>query len=197
MTLHLPSFVSRPDLVTVVAILGALLGVYLFLRGFSLLHRTSVATPIAPPQDTRPTNTTVTFTSHISDMAARNARAEVVRLTPDQSDSSSLKSQQARIAAALLKAGVPSPVSWNTARRHDANGGQLASSELMNLHALQTAKLKVGEDLSVKSDRPLKSARKEINPKKPSGTKPTWMLWLGGALALTSVYALAFHFGLL
>jgi len=102
-------------------------------------------------------------------------------------------SQQSRIAAALHKAGISNPVSWNGGANQSNGNVQIADDELKNLPAFQTEKLKYTQTQSVPSDH-----GRRLHPEKAKSTgKAGWMLWLGGALALTGAYALSFHLGLL
>jgi hypothetical protein len=178
--------------VTTVAALGTLLGIYLFIRGFRRLPRVPLARTIVTPQPALPAARVVTISSRISDELVMNADAEVIRLTPEQSVGASSMSQQSRIAAALHKAGIASAASWN--RGTDQSGDDIQSArDAKNLPALQTEKLKVTADQSAPSDR---AASVHCEKTKPS-TRAGWLLWLGGALALTGAYVLAFHLGLL
>lgn len=197
LTFHFPSFLSRPDLVTVIAVLGVLLGVYLFIRGFRLLQRTPIANSILPATSALPPKTVVTITSRISDEIAKNSPSEVIRLSPEQSAGASSMSQQSRIAAALHKAGIANPVSWKRGPDESGDAVHRPGTEPKNLPPLQTQKLRV-----TRAEFPAPETISKPSPEKPkthksSGTKPGWMLWLGGALALAGAYALAFHFRLL
>jgi hypothetical protein len=197
LTVHFPSFLSRPDLLTVVSTLGVLLGVYLFVRGFRLLQHAPVANSIMPAPSALPPKTVVTITSRISDEIARNSQSEVIRLSSEQSAGGSLMSQQSRIAAALHKAGIANPVPWNGAAEQSAEGKRLAGNEPKNLPPLQTQKLKVTRSEPPPPPSSRKANSEKTNSIQRSSHKPGWMLWLGGALALAGAYALAFHFRLL
>jgi hypothetical protein len=197
LTFHFPSFLSRPDLVTVIGTLGLLLGVYLFIRGFRRLQRAPVANSILPASSAVPPETVVTITSRISDEIVKNSSAEVIRLSPEQSAGASLMSQQSRIAAALNKAGMANPVSWNGGTDQGADGVRRTGNEPKNLPPLQTQKLRVTRAEFPAPERISTTNTEEKKPAKTVDRKPGWMLWLGGALALAGAYALAFHFRLL
>jgi len=183
--------------VTVIAAQGALLGVYLFIRGFRLLQHSPIANSIAPAPSPLPPKTVVTITSRISDEIAKNSQSEVIRLSPEQSAGASLMSQQSRIAAALHKAGSANPVPWYDAADQSGDGKRLAGNEPKNLPTLQTQKLQVTRPEPPAPQSPRKTHSEKTNLAKRSAHKPGWMLWLGGALALAGAYALAFHFRLL
>lgn len=195
LTFHFPSL-SRPDLVTVIAALGILLGAYLFIRGFRLLQHTPIASSIVPAPSALPPKTVVTITSRISDEIAKNSQSEVIRLSPEQSAGASSMSQQSRIAAALHKAGIANPVPWNAAADKTGDGVRLAGRDPKNLPPLQTQKLQVTRTEPPAPQRPRTNSEKTRSTKS-SAHKSGWMLWLGGALALAGAYALAFHFRLL
>jgi hypothetical protein len=197
LTFHFPSFLSRPDLVTVIAALGVLLGIYLFIRGFRLLQRPPIASSVVPAPPAPPAETVVTITSRISDEIAKNSQSEVIRLSPEQSAGASLMSQQSRIAAALHKAGIANSAPWKGGTDQSRDGVRFPGSEPKNLPSLQTRKLQGTRTEAPAPQSSLKTNSEKTKSTKPSTHKPGWMLWLGGALALAGAYALAFHFRLL
>lgn len=197
LTFHLPSLFSRPDLVTVIAALCTSLGVYLFVLGYRRIQHVPIASSVVPAPSAPPEETVVTITSRISDEIVKNSSAEVIRLSPEQSAGASSMSQQSRIAAALNKAGIANPVSWNGGTDKSGDGVRRSNTEPKNLPTLQTQKLKVTRAEFPAPERIPKSSSEAPKLSKSSGSKTDWMLWLGGALALAGAYALAFHFRLL
>jgi hypothetical protein len=105
-------------------------------------------------------------------------------------------SQQGKIAAALLKAGIPSPASW----ANDAGTTvDVAASHTKTPPVLQTSKLKVTQS-SPTSDTSRTNEPNRNEPPRKASSKRTpkssaWMLWTGVALVVFSVYLVAAHFG--
>ena len=106
-------------------------------------------------------------------------------------------SQQGKIAAALLKAGIPSPASWNTDSSATVD---VAASTTKTPPALQTSNVKVTQSPPIPPVTSHKYEPTRDDPKKPIPPKHipknyAWMLWTGVALFVLSVYLLAAHFG--
>jgi hypothetical protein len=200
----LPFSLHSSEVVLIVAALGAIGGLSLFFHGFSLLqqrwpvpaHRpaklaahavptTTLTTPAATPSGTEDT---LTSESH--------ARAEIIQLTPHDATeiSSASMTQQGRIAAALLKAGVPSPTTWSTEPVHAAirvdeppasNPTSIASDAEVS-RALQ-------QNASASAVRI--AGLNQAPPSHPSHWKPSLMIWGGPALTLVCIYVLASRLG--
>jgi len=125
----------------------------------------------------------------------RSARPEVIKLTPQEpvDASSASMTQQGRIAAALLKAGIPSPATWThesmqvTVRVEDRS----ASKPTPTTEAEVSRVLQQGANAS---DFRIPALNKP-NPRHPSNWKATAMIWGGPALALACIYVMAAHLG--
>jgi hypothetical protein len=180
---------------------GAVAGLYFFFRGFWLLqHQPHLLADIAPKTQPAITTLTTTFTTEGSDTLA--ADSEVIRLTPHgESAGGAPVTQQGRIAAALLKAGISNPASWSTtddssqgtvrvADPPPKNGRRSASAlQALDLNAFKTLKQAGGHPaLRIPAAAP--------NSAGPSfGWKPALMIWGGPVLTLACLYLLAAHFG--
>jgi hypothetical protein len=140
------------------------------------------------------------------DYSSRSAAPQVVRLSPDQSPASaSDMTQQQKIAAALLKAGVSNPAAWSAAGvtpstatvRGSLKSSTYASAPDGSAEAPQTTPLD-GFDprppvvLMKGRNNPtfLISWRSQHDVARSLGWKCTLMIWGGPALALLSLYAL-------
>jgi hypothetical protein len=196
---HLPFSLSGANALPIAATLGALSGLYLFFRGFSLLHRKPVTPAVSPTQKPAPITTatlTTTFSTQGRDSLTRDSSAEVIRLsTPvhEPSDATSM-SQQGKIAAALLRAGIPNPASWSHTSERARVSIKVANTTTKGPASEPSAEAKVppvrkgsSEPAALRVDSPTAAA------KSPS-RKLAWMLWGGAVLALASLYLLAAHF---
>jgi hypothetical protein len=184
-------------------VFGAVAGLYFFFRGFLLLqHKAHALGDIAPKTQPAITTLTTTFTTEGSDTLARTSNSEVIRLTPHgESAGGAPVTQQGRIAAALLKAGISNPASWSTTDYHSQstvrvedppakNGsGSTSTLQALDLNAFKTLKQAAGHPaLRIPAAAP--------NPAGPSfGWKPALMIWGGPVLTLACLYILAAHFG--
>jgi hypothetical protein len=173
----------------ILAALCGLLGLFLFIRGFLLLQRSGTK-HATPRLQSSPTKTVAAIAARPAQISAANVRTEVIRLTTDDAAATVTMSQQGKIAAALLKAGVPSPASWSTdsASTVDIANGAKTSP------ALQAPKLKVTQP----DTRPAVSGNSEpknTHPAKQPKKNEAWMVWTGVVLTLISVYVLAARFG--
>jgi len=118
---------------------------------------------------------------------------EVIQLSPSESqpnDSASM-TQQGKIAAALLKAGIPNPVTWsshNEVRVIDPPGelGPSATKQAEDVsRVLQQGA--TAEPVILPSFQQTK--RHSVN------WKTNLMIWGGPSLTLACIYVLAAHFG--
>jgi len=118
---------------------------------------------------------------------------EVIQLSPSESqpnDSASM-TQQGKIAAALLKAGIPNPVTWssrNEVRVIDAPGelGPSATKQAEDVsRVLQQGA--TAEPVVLPSFLQTKSHSVDWNT--------NLMIWGGPSLTLACIYLLAAHFG--
>ena len=181
----------------ILATFCGVLGLVLFLRGFSRLRHHATTTSITPRLESSALKPAAAAAARISQMSMTSVKPEVIRLTIDEAPAAVSMSQQGKIAAALLKAGVPSPASWNT----DQGGTvDVAASSTKTPPTLQTSKLKVAQSPTIPPVTPPRNDPNSNAPKKPVPPKRTtknsaWMLWTGVALFVLSVYLLAAHFG--
>jgi hypothetical protein len=195
--LHLPFALSGSNAVLILATFCGVLGLVLFLRGFSRLRHHATTTSITPKRESSALKPAAMVAARISQLSLTNVRPEVIRLTTDEVPAAVSMSQQGKIAAALLKAGVPSPASWNT----DQGGTvDVAASSTKNPPTLPTPKLKVTQSPTIPALVSPKSEPNSNAPKKPVPPKRTtknsaWILWTGVALFVLSVYLIAAHFG--
>jgi hypothetical protein len=183
---------------------GAVTGLYFFFRGFLLLQHKAHALGNSTPK-THPAITTITttFTTEESDTLARSSSSEVIRLTPanDGSNGVAPATQQGRIAAALLKAGISNPASWSTTDDQSPGTVRVAYPPAKNgsssTSALQALDLNVFKTLKPAARNPaLRIPATAPNPAGPSfGWKPALMIWGGPVLTLACIYILADHFG--
>jgi hypothetical protein len=188
------------ELILVAAALGAIAGLSFFFHGFSLLQQRWPA-PVHRPVKTSASNTgsaeaATSSEAKISDSAAaetRSARPEVIKLTPQEpvEASSASMTQQGRIAAALLKAGIPSPATWSnqsmqvTVRVEEQSARPAQTSEADVSRVLQQ-----GANASEFRIPALNS-----DATRASTWKVTAMIWGGPALTLSCIYILASRLG--
>ena len=185
----------------IAAALGAIAGLTLFFHGFSLLQQRWPSPTYRPAKPSPPTLTATQAesTSEPQNTAAarnepRSSRAEVIKLTPQDSGElgSVSMTQQGRIAAALLKAGVPSPATWSN-----------ESVQVTVRMTEQSAKPSPAPDTEV--SRVLQQGATASQFRIPalnttaqchaSNWKATLMIWGGPALTLTCIYILAARLG--
>jgi len=142
---------------------------------------------------------------HIGSMAQRlamqpDARHEVIRLSPESApEKSSDMTQQQKIAAALMKAGISNPVAWAAAGVSSAGGLQVLTDPATSGNSSGQA----GSAASANAfdPRPPVVLRKGTNNKtfliswrsqqevaRSLGWKCMLMIWGGPALALLSLY---------
>ncbi len=126
-------------------------------------------------------------------MLRRESRPEVIQLSGSErqpNDSVSM-TQQGRIAAALLKAGIPNPATWsaqNEARVIDTPG-ELEPSENQKAEDVSRV-LQQGA-----TAEPVKLPSLQPAPGHSMDWKANLMIWGGPALTLACIYVLAAHFG--
>ncbi len=143
----------------------------------------------------------------IYDKAISTASTRVVRLSPDSGPTkTSDMTQQQKIAAALMKAGISNPAAWDAAgvapsaiaTEGDPNGSQHSSASSVTTQAPQQPAAPTSFDqhpsvvLMKGKNNPtfLISWRSQRDLARSLGWKCTPMIWGGPALALLSLYAL-------
>jgi hypothetical protein len=202
---HLPFSLSGSGVLLISVAVGALAGLYLFFRGFFLLQRKhSVAgvSPVETPAATSTITTTTAFTTRGSNPLTRDPHGEVIRLSPSEATPNGTASmtQQGKIAAALLKAGIPNPASWSAPGDHALTAVRAADSLSKARSATSPA-----QTLDRKGSDFLKRSADSATLQHPSHSqhheaesfpgKPALMIWGGPVLTLTCIYILAAHFG--
>jgi hypothetical protein len=200
LNVSLPFSLHPGNVLLIAAALGAIAGLSLFFHGFSLLqqrwpapvHRpakiTAQAVTIPTPDPPGGTGTPARET--------RSARSEVIQLTPHEGGeiSSASMTQQGRIAAALLKAGVPSPATWSTESTH---ASVRVADPLANTQPSSASDAEISRVLqqgATASEFRI-PALNQSTPGHSSHWKATLMIWGGPALTLACIYILAAHLG--
>jgi hypothetical protein len=201
----LPFSLHSSDVVLIAAALGAIGGLSLFFHGFSLLqqrwpvpvHRPA-KTAAHPVTSTTLSAPTETPSGGAGDTPTRDprTRAEVIKLTPHDSVeiSSASMTQQGRIAAALLKAGVPSPATWPTEPAHTAVRVEEPSANKESSSASDAEVSRVLQQGASASAVRI-AGLNQTAPRHASNWKPTLMIWGGPALTLACIYVLASRLG--
>jgi hypothetical protein len=187
---------SSPLLIA--AALGAIAGLYFFFHGFSLLqdrhyehargllqkttHGVTVAAPAA-------------ITVHNGDTLKRES-PEVIHLSSSeeiQIDSASM-TQQGKIAAALLRAGIRNPVTASTNRLQTSVADAPASESTAQTQESNTDVARVLQKSANALEIPLPSLS-SATPRPSTPWKASAMIWGGPALTLACIYILAAHLG--
>lgn len=182
-----PFSITGSGILMVFAALGAIAGLFFFFHGFSRLQERRFSAP-------RVTKTPVRVPPALpkaADAPKRNSH-EVIQLTPveTQANGSESMTQQGKIAAALLRAGIPNPVTW--ADHHGEN-------EIRVVDEAESESAKTAEHVEV--SRVLQKSNALALPL-PTRDQPytadrntSLMIWGGPALTLACIYILAAHFG--
>ena len=192
MNFHLPFVFLGSNAVLILAAFSGVLGLVLFLRGFSRLAHHTTTTSITPKLASSAIKPAAAVATRISQLSTTSVKPEVIRLTSDEAPVTVSMSQQGKIAAALLKAGIPSPATWTT----DPGATEdVAASGTKNPPTLPTSKLKVTQSPTIPPVTSPKNNPKKTSPPKRTTKNSAWMLWAGVALFVLSVYLLAAHFG--
>jgi len=177
----------------IAAAIGAVTGLFFFFHGFSLLqeHRLSAARTMVKAADVGTSATTATNLRKPADSGKREPRAEVIKLSSSENppnDASSM-SQQAKIAAALMKAGIPNPMAWSA---HEEVRVIDPPSEPESSPAAKEAEVSRVLQQSASAESVRLPSRKGSDP---MDWKTRLMIWGGPALTLACIYTLAAHFG--
>jgi hypothetical protein len=199
----LPFSLHSSEVVLIVAALGAIGGLSLFFHGFSLLQQRWPVPAHRPVKTAAHAVTTTTLstaldTSGPGDTPTRDShtRAEVIKLTPHDGEEiiSASMTQQGRIAAALLKAGVPSPATWSSEPVHTAVRVQEPSAN-NDSTAASNAELSRVLQQGASASAVRVAGLNQSPPGHASHWKPTLMIWGGPALTLACIYVLAARLG--
>ena len=186
----LPFSATASGILMVFAALGAMAGLFFFLHGFSRLQerrfsaaRVVTKTPVRVPATTNPRN---------ADAPKHNSH-QVIQLTPleTQANGSESMTQQGKIAAALLRAGIPNPVTWAD---HPTQNEIRIADEAESEPAPEAGEVRLSRVLQQKSNAPaLPLPTRDQNYS--VDRKTSLMIWGGPALTLACIYILASHFG--
>ena len=186
----LPVPLHESTAVLVPAALGAIGGLYSFFHGFSILQQQRPLPIGLPTRSTVHHSTPVADAAGTADLPKPEPRTEVIQLSPEDSQVSSvLMTQQGKIAAALLKAGIPSPATWTdestSVRVEDPPSPQASLPPVET--KVSVAREPSGSDL----------AFPELQSEASQSAKQKAMLfiWGGPVLTLACIYFLVAHLG--
>jgi hypothetical protein len=195
---YLPFPPSESGILMIPVALGAIAGLFFFFHGFSLLQSRRQVTGHSASKEAGQAatiTTTTTFTTKGGDTPKRDSQAEVILLSPADSQQigSVSMTQQGKIAAALLKAGVPNPATWPVDR---AQTGVRVADPPASERA-QTPNAEVSRVLQQGAAAPAfrLPALNQNSPRDGSNLKATLMIWGGPMLTLACIYTLAAHLG--
>lgn len=186
----LPFSVSASGILMVFAAVGAIAGLFFFFHGFSRLQerRFSAARVVAKT----PVRAPATTNTKTTDVAKRNSH-EVIQLSPVdmQPNGSESMTQQGKIAAALMRAGIPNPATWAD---HNAHNKVRVADEPESEEAEAAKDVEVCRVLQQKSNAVVLPLPTRDLSHTADG-KTSLMIWGGPALTLACIYILAAHFG--
>ena len=175
----------------ILAALGAVAGLFSFFHGFSLLQERRLSSARAVRKaPAHAANLTATHATKGADLK-RHSHAEVIQLTPleNQASDSASMTQQGKIAAALLKAGIPNPVVWSA--QQDVRVIDPPSDSARSAATKEADVSRVLQQGATAEPVHLPS----LHPIPPMDWKARLMIWGGPALTLACIYSLAAHFG--
>ena len=180
---------QQSAVVLIPAALGAIGGLYSFFHGFSILQQQRPLPVSLPVKSTAHASKPASEVPGSPDTPKRESRTEIIQLTPEKASTSSvLMTQQGKIAAALLRAGIPSPSSWSESQ---------SSVRVAELRAEQSplpsfeAKISVVLQPGISTFPTPESRRAQESAKR----KAMALIWGGPILTLCCVYFLAAHLG--
>jgi hypothetical protein len=181
--------VSGSGVLMIVAALGAVAGMFCFFHGFSLLQeqRVTPARTVAKVSTHSCSVKTTAIKPKSANLSKRDSH-EVIQLSPtgNRPSESAAMTQQGKIAAALLKAGIPNPVTWSAPVEVTAvieEKAQAAGADVSRVLQQGT----VADTFHI-------PALEQNFPHSP-GWKYSLMIWGGPTLTLGCIYILAAHFG--
>jgi len=187
-TLSVP--LQQSAVVLIPAVLGAIGGLYSFFHGFSILQQQRPLPVSLPAKSTAHASKPVEVPNS-SDTAKRESRTEVIQLTPENASTSSvLMTQQGKIAAALLRAGIPSPATWTDEADRSSVRVAEVPTEKSPLPSFE-AKISVVLEPGTSTFPTAESRRAQESAKR----KAMLLIWAGPTLTLACVYFLAAHLG--
>jgi len=188
-TLSVP--LQQSAVVLIPAVLGAIGGLYSFFHGFSILQQQRPLPVSLPAKSTAHASKPVLDVANSSDTPKRESRTEVIQLTPENASTSSvLMTQQGKIAAALLRAGIPSPATWTDEADRSSVRVAEVPTEKSPLPSFE-AKISVVLEPGTSTFPTAESRRAQESAKR----KAMLLIWAGPTLTLACVYFLAAHLG--
>jgi hypothetical protein len=175
------------------AVVGVVGGLYSFFHGFSILQQQRPLPVSLPAKSTAHACKPVTVVAQDTATAKREARTEIIQLSSEQgTTSAALMTQQGKIAAAMLRAGIPNPAT--STNDSDGNSVRVADrpSAPASMPPIETKVSVVMDRATAGSPLPgLESTFEQQSAKR----KAMLLIWGGPALTLTCVYFLAAHLG--
>jgi hypothetical protein len=187
--------------ILMIAAVGAITGLYFFFHGFSLLQQRALLSKRGyaqkPPQNSVICSTT-TFTPHDSNTLKLDSQHEVIHLSPNdtpQADSASM-TQQGKIAAALLKAGIRNPVTVadNRVQTEVRLREQISHEQSTKPQVSGADVFRALQKTATAAEIPLPSLEAKA-VRTPSAWEANVMIWGGPALTLVCIYVLASRLG--
>ena len=176
---------------------GALLGLYLFLHGCILLQRRTGRSTAKTPALSEMVSTSTIFFGQGKEPPLSSTR-EIIRLSSHSAPPDN-NTQQAKIAAALLKADVLSPASWTAPEDRARAMVDLADEHTVRRivpgNLVQSLDLNASKILVKGGSRDAPHRFGEGASVQPLHWKPAVMVWGGPILTLACLYVLALHFG--
>ena len=198
-TLHFywPIALSPSDLPMIPIVTGALLGLYLLLHGCVLLQRRNGNSRSKTPVLAQMVSTSRIFSTQVKEPTLSSTR-EIIRLSPDNALPDN-NTQQGKIAAALLKAGVSHPASWTATEDQSHTVVDLADEQTVRRvppgDLVQSLDFNASKILGKSGSRGRPHILAESTSVQPFHWKPAVMAWGGPILTLACLYILALHFG--
>jgi hypothetical protein len=187
--------------VLLLAATGAIAGIYFFFHGFSLLQERALASRGHAQRQTtqhKTVSATTTFTTQDSNSLKLDSHREVIHLSASDGPppDSSCMTQQGKIAAALLKAGIRNPVTSADNRlqtevrlREETAPGPGSATQLSDADVSRAIQKSVNS-----AEIPLPSLEVKAACT-PSSWETSLMIWGGPALTLICIYILAARLG--
>jgi hypothetical protein len=194
---YLAFSLSQSGILMIAVALGAITGLFFFFRGFSLLQerRLVIRRSLSKGPAQSPTITATTSFTKAGDVPKRDLRAEVIQLSPaDVQVGSESMTQQGKIAAALLKAGIPNPATW--ADQQNQIGVRLSDPPASEeAGAARTKDVELSRVLQEVNGTSSRLTALDQKPYSSPDWKANLMIWGGPILTLACIYTLAAHFG--
>lgn len=194
---YLAFSLSQSGILMIAVSLGAITGLFFFFHGFSLLQeqRLVIRRSLSKGPAHIPTIPATASFMKAGDVPKRNLNAEVIQLSPaDVQVGSESMTQQGKIAAALLKAGIPNPVTW--ADQQNQIGVRVSDPPASEEPgAARTNGVEVSRVLQEANATSFTLTALDQKAHSSPDWKVSLMIWGGPILTLACIYTLAAHFG--